>query len=207
MCASSLKRSEIPSGDIIDRMSDFVDKIRQTMRKCQEVGEMVEVYDDERNIDRFNVGLVESVTVDTYCLQGIGPHGDLDGRQVGRIEDVVRLSVGSEYLFALKLLHESRDRLKADLPGADGFLPFDLQNSLRFAKEKRIVVTLLDPDHEKITGFVRDFGRDFVEVCEVQRDGQEDGFLIIHLDEVVRIDIGGRMEQARAFVHRVRMGL
>jgi hypothetical protein len=188
-------------------VSDFNEKVRHTLRRCKEAGEMVEIYDDERNLDRFNVGLVESVTHDTYCMQSIGPHGDFDGRQVGRIEDVIRLATGSEYLFALKLLHEAHDRLAAELPSPEGYYPLDLQNSLRFAKDKKIVVSLVDPDHVQITGFVRDYGSDYVEIGEVRRDGQEDGLLIVHLDEIVRVDIGGRMEQARAFVHRVRMGL
>lgn len=187
---------------------DFNEKIRTTLRHCLDNGDMVEVYDDERNLDRFNVGLVESVTRETYCIQSIGPHGDFDGRQVGRIEDIIRLSTGSEYLAALKLLHEARDRLSMDvLPEPEGYMPMDLQNSLRFARDKRIVVSLVDPDHVQITGFVKDFGREFVEISELRRDGQEDGSIIVHLEEIVRVDIGGRMEQARAFVHRVRMGL
>lgn len=195
------------AGWVERRGMDFNEKIRQTLRSCKDRSDMVEVYDDERNLDRFNVGLVESVTLESYCIQSIGPQGDFDGRQVGRIEDIIRLSTGSEYLGALKLLHEARDRLSMDLPEPEGYLPMDLQNSLRFARDKRIVVSLVDPDHVQITGFVRDYGHDFVEVCEVRRDGQEDGSIIVHLEEIVRVDIGGRMEQARAFVHRVRMGL
>jgi hypothetical protein len=188
-------------------MSAFNDKIRETLRLCVASKDMVEVYDDERNLDRFNVGMVDSVTHDAYCIQSIGPHGDFDGRQIGRIEDIIRLSTGSEYLSALKLLHEARDRITTTLPNPDGYLPMDLQNSLRFAKDKKIVVSLIDPDHLQITGFVKDFGEDFVEISEVRRDGQEDGSIIVHLEEIVRVDVGGRMEQARAFVHRVRMGL
>jgi hypothetical protein len=187
---------------------DFNEKIRQTLERCKTDRDMVEVYDDERNLDRFNVGLVESVTRESFCILSIGPHGDFDGRQVGRIEDIIRLSTGSEYLGALKLLHEAKHRLEQEtLPEPEGYMPMDLQNSLRFAKDKRIVVSLVDPDHLQITGFVQDYGEDFVEICELRRDGQEDGSIVVHLEEIVRVDIGGRMEQARAFVHRVRMGL
>ena len=188
-------------------MSDFNEKIRQTLRAAKEAGDMVELYDDERNLDRFDVGLVESVTRDSYCILSVGLHGEIDGRQVGRIEDIIRLSTGSEYLATLKLLHQARNRLTPELLDPEGYLPMDLQNSLRFARDKKIIVSLVDPDHVPITGFVRDFGKDFVEIGEVRRDGQQDGSIVVHLDEIVRVDIGGRMEQARAFVHRVRMGL
>lgn len=188
-------------------MSDFDDKVREIFRRCQASGDMVEVYDDGDNLDRFDVGVVESVTSDYYSLLSIGPYGDFDGRQVGRIEDVIRVATGSEYLSALRLLHEARGRIDADPPSPEGYLPMDLTNTLRFAKDKRIVVSLVDADKETLTGFVTDFGNEFVELREVRRDGQEDGLIVLHLDEVVRIDVGGRVEQARAFVHRVRMGL
>jgi hypothetical protein len=188
-------------------MSDFNDKVREIFRRCKDSGDMVEVYDDAENLDHFDVGVVESVTSDYYSLLSIGPYGDFDGRQVGRVEDVIRVAMGSEYLSALRLLHEARGTLDAVPPSPEGYLPMDLINTLRFAKDKRIVVSLVDPDKQTLTGFVTDFGRDFVEVREVRRDGQEDGTIVLHIDEVVRIDVGGRTEQARAFVHRVRMGL
>ena len=38
-------------------MSDFNEKIRQILRRSQESGDMVELYDDERNLDRLSEGL------------------------------------------------------------------------------------------------------------------------------------------------------
>lgn len=188
-------------------MADFQDKIRETLRRCKETGDLVEVYDDDRDLDRFIVGKVESVTRDGYGLLSVGPHGDFDGRQIGRIEDIIRISTGSSYLSALRLLHEARGTLEEPPVDSTGYLPMDLGNALRLARDKRIVVSLVDADHIPIIGFVNDYGDDYVEVRELRKDGEEDGLITVHLDDIVRIDAGGRTEQARGFLHRVRLGL
>lgn len=188
-------------------MADFLDKIRDTLRRCMESGDLVEVYDDDRDLDRFIVGKVESVTRDGYALLAIGPHGDFDGRQIGRIEDVIRVATGSSYLSALRLLHDAQGRMDAQPADSAGYAPLDLSNALRFAKDKRIVISLIDGDHIPIIGFVNDFGKDYVEIRELRKDGEEDGLITVHLDDIIRVDAGGRTEQARAFLHNVRMGL
>lgn len=188
-------------------MSDYTSKVREVLVRAMHSREFVEIYGDEQDLDRFDVGMVESVTVDHYCIQSIGTYGEVDARQIGRIEDIVRLSTGSEYLRALRLLHDARGKLSVDLPSPEGYVPLDIYNSLRFAKDLRVIVSVTDPDHVAITGLIRDFGREFLEITEVRRDGQEDGTMVMHIDEVVRVDIGGRVEQTRAFMHRVRMGL
>jgi hypothetical protein len=188
-------------------MADFLDKIRETLRHCKDTGDLVEVYDDDRDLDHFIVGRVESVTHDAYALLSIGPHGDFDGRQIGRIEDIIRISTGSSYLSALRLLHEARGTMDSQPVDSTGYTPLDLNSALRFAKDKRIVISLIDGDHIPIIGFVNDFGSDYVEIRELRKDGEEDGLITVHLDDIIRVDAGGRTEQARAFLHRVRMGL
>ena len=188
-------------------MADFHDKIRDTLRRCMDEGDLVEVYDDDRDLDRFIVGKVESVTREGYGLLSIGPHGDFDGRQIGRIEDIIRIATGSSYLSALRLLHDARGTMDGQPADSEGYTPLDLGNALRFAREKRIVVSLVDGDHIPIIGFVNDFGKDYVEIRELRKDGEEDGLITVHLDDIIRIDAGGRTEQARAFLHRIRMGL
>ena len=188
-------------------MPDFLDKIRDTLRRCLDSGDLVEVYDDDRDLDRFIVGKVESVTRDGYGLLAVGPHGDFDGRQIGRIEDVIRVATGSSYLSALRLLHDARGTMDSQPADSAGYAPLDLNNALRFAQDKRIVVSLVDGDHIPIVGLVNDFGKDYVEIRELRKDGEEDGLITVHLDDIIRIDAGGRTEQARSFLHRVRMGL
>ena len=189
-------------------MSEMDSKLRDTLRRCAASGEMVEIYSDPEDVDRFNVGVVESVSHASYCIQSVDSYGAFDGRQVGRIDEIVRLVTGSEYLAALRLLHEGRNTvIQAPVPSTEGYGEMDFETSLKFAQDHRLVVSLVDRDRTAIMGFITDFGREYVEVREVRRDGHEDGTIIIALDDISRIDVGGRTELARQFLHRVRMGL
>jgi hypothetical protein len=187
-------------------MSDLLDKYRAVLAGCRERADMAEVYTDEEDLDRFSVGYIESVSRESYTLTAVDPEGQLDGRQVGRLDAIVKLVVGSEYLAALKFLHEGKMTLEELRPAA-GDIPKDLRGGLEHAMRNRIVVSLLDIDRVATTGFVTDVGHEFVEVHEIRRDGHADGFVILPVDDIFRVDIGGRAEQARHFLHRVRMGL
>lgn len=189
-------------------MSEMDAKLRDTLRRCQTSREMVEIYADPEDLVEFNVGLVESVGHNSYCIQSIDPYGQFDGRQIGRIDEIVRLVTGSDYLAAIRLLHEGREAIgNIPTPDPEPYGEMDFEASLRYAQENRLLVSLVDRDREAIMGFVTDFGREYVEVREVRRDGHEDGTFILALDDVSRIDVGGRNERARQFLHRVRMGL
>ncbi|MER3496123.1 MAG: hypothetical protein C4320_04555 [Armatimonadota bacterium] len=189
-------------------MSEMDGKLRETLRRCLASREMVEIYADPEDLVEFNVGMVESVGHNSYCIQSIDPYGQFDGRQIGRIDEIVRLVTGSEYLAAIRLLHDGRDALvNHPMPSTEPYGEMDFENSLRFAQENRLLVSLIDRDREAIMGFVTDYGREFVEIREVRRDGHEDGTFILALDDVSRVDVGGRNERARQFLHRVRMGL
>ena len=189
-------------------MSEMDGKLRETLRRCQGSGEMVEIYSDPDDVDRFNVGVVESVSHTSYCIQSVDSYGQFDGRQIGRIDEIVRLVTGSEYLAALRLLHEARDTIaRSPAPSPEGYGELDFEASLKFAQENNLVVSMVDRDRTAIMGFITDFGREFVELRELRRDGHEDGTIIVALDDVSRIDVGGRTELARQFLHRVRMGL
>jgi hypothetical protein len=186
-------------------MSDLLDKFRTVLRACEGARSMAEIYTDEEDLDRFSVGYVEEVGRETYTLAAIDDEGRFDGRQVGRLEAIIKLTVDSEYLSALKLLHEGGSALEPTRPS--GPPPRDLRAGLEAAMRDRTVASVIDVDHQAHTGFVTDVGEEFVEISEIRRDGHRDGMTILRLDDVFRVDIGGRTEQARGFLHRVRMGL
>ncbi len=186
-------------------MADLIDKFRAVLLTCQESHSMAELYTDEEELDRFSVGYIEEVGRETYTLAAVDDEGRFDGRQVGRLEAIIKLTVDSEYLSALKLLHEGSGALEPTRP--TGPPPRDLEAGLRGAMRDRMVASVLDVDHEAHTGFITDVGEEFVEISEIRRDGHRDGTTILRLDDVFRVDIGGRTEQARGFLHRVRMGL
>ena len=189
-------------------MGAIDDKYRSVLSHSHAVGDLVEVYLNEEDLNRFIVGLVESVTSETFALQALDTEGEFDGREVCRIDEIVRLHVGGDYLESLKLLHESRGQIfKKEPEPADSYGQLDIPTSLTFARDKRILVSVHDYDKDQTMGFVADLGDDWVQIEPILRDGRSNGFTIFRVEDIIRVSIGGKREQARGFVHQSRLGL
>jgi len=186
-------------------MGAAVDRFREVLRQYVGTEEFVEVYDDSEDTDKFEVGIVLAVSEEFYSLSLIDSKGRPNGSFVGQIDEIVRLAVGTQYLTAVKLLHERQKQtemsLRVPIVG-----PFEnMLDLIRYACENRIMVSVT-ADVE-FFGFIKDYTQDHIELLEVNKSGIEDGVHFIDLDEVSRIDFDGPGEEARLFLHRVRMGL
>ncbi len=186
-------------------MSAAVDRFREVLQQFVGTEELVEVYDDTDNTDKFEVGFVLAVSEDYYSLSLIDSKGRPNGSFVGQIEQIVRLAVNTQYLTAIKLLVERQRQLEMNMrPSKAG--PFEnLLDLVRYAHENRVMVSVA-ADVE-FFGFIKDYSPEHLELLEVNKSGIEDGIQYIDLSEVSRIDYDGPSEDARRFLHRVRMGL
>lgn len=186
-------------------MSAAVDRFRDVLRQYVGTQELVEIYDDADDTDKFEVGFVLSVSEDYYSLALIDSKGRPNGSFVGQMEQIVRLAVSTQYLSAIKLLYERHRQLEMKL-SAVVIGPFEhMLDLVRYACENKAMVCVT-ADVE-FFGFIKDYTRDHIELLEVNKSGIEDGIQYIDLEEVTRIDFGGPSEEARLFLHRVRMGL
>jgi|GEM_PF-1578992 len=188
-------------------MTGLEDKIRAVLAHGREVGDLVEIYLEQEDADCFQVGFIENVGSETASIVSLTKYGEFDGRLIIRLDEVIRLHVGGDYLESLKVLHESRGKVFDPEP-ADAFGKdfIDFNTSLGFAREKRIMVTIHDFDKETTLGFVSDLGEDWVQIEPILRDGRSDGFTIFRIEDITRVDMGGKTEQARGFVHQARLG-
>jgi hypothetical protein len=186
-------------------MSAAIDRFREVLKKYVGTQELVEVYEDSEDTDKFEVGFVLSVSEDHYSLALIDSKGRGNGSFVGQIESIVRLAVGTQYLAGIRLLHERKRQPERKNSGND-VGPFEnMLELVRYSCENRLMVSVT-ADVE-FFGFIKNFTRDHIELLEVNKSGIEDGIHFIDLDEVSRIDFGGPSEEARLFLHQVRMGL
>lgn len=186
-------------------MGAALDRFREVLRQYVGTEELVEIYEDSDDTDKFEVGFVLAVSEDYYSLALIDAKGRPNGSFVGQFEEIVRLAVGTQYLTAIKLLHERQKQLEMNIKSPQ-IGPFEhLLDLIRFAYDHRMMLCVT-ADVE-FYGFVKDYTSDHIELLEVNKSGIEDGTHFIDLDEVSRIDFGGPSEDARLFLHRVRMGL
>lgn len=186
-------------------MSAAVDRFREVLRQYVGSQDLVEIYDDRDDTDKFEVGFVLSVSEDYYSLALVDNKGRASGSFVGQMEQIVRLAVGTQYLTAIKLLVERQRQMEMGFRRSDAG-PFEnMQDLIRYAHSNRIMVSVT-ADVE-FFGFIRAYSSEHLELLEVNKSGIEDGVQYIDLEEVSRIDFGGPAEDARLFLHRVRMGL
>lgn len=187
-------------------MSAAVDRFREMLTRYVGKQELVEIFEDDEETDKFEVGMVLSVSEDYYSLSLVDSKGRPDGSYVGLMEDIRRIGVGTQYLAAVELLHQ-RHKSGTLIPYSEEPKPtFDsMQEVLEYAQRMRQVVCI--HTDELFYGFVANFTSEHVEIREVNRSGIEDGVQFLDLDEVVRIDFGGPVEEARRFLHQVRLGL
>lgn len=188
-------------------MVQMVDKLRQILLHCQDVGDLAGFSFGEDGPDGEPIGFVESVGLTTVCISAVNESGELDGKIICHLEDIERLAVGSRELNTARLLHENLwqaygsgqeehvTQFKAELPG-----------SLAQARDKRLLVTVTDYDNNSTVGFVTDLGEDWLEIEAILADGTSDGFVVMGIDDILRVYIGGKREQAAAFVHQKRLG-
>jgi hypothetical protein len=181
-----------------------IDRFREVLRRFVGKNELIEVYEDDDD-DKFEVGYVISVSEDTYSLNMIDSKGRFNGIFVGSLEEVRRLASGTQYLASIQLLNErfkSGDRIESNMPPG----PFeDMDDLLKYAHKHRLMTAILTESY--FYGYVMHYTKEHLELLEVNKAGIEDGIQYLDREEITRIDFGGPVEDARQFLHSVRMGL
>ncbi len=184
-------------------MPDAIDRFREVLRRYCGKSELVEIYDDSQDLDKFEVGFIIAVSDDTYFVKKVDTKGRYNGHYMGRLEDVVRLATGTQYLTAVRLLTERAKSLEGEdqeLPPMEAFAEL-----LKFAHRNRLMVSAwVDV---RFYGFVQEFTKEHLELIEVNKSGLEDGVQYLDIDEIATIELGGPDVDARRFLHQVRMGL
>ena len=180
-----------------------VDRFREILRRYVGKNELVEIYDDSQDLDKFEVGFIVAVGDNTYFVKKVDAKGRYNGHYMGRLDDVVRLATGTQYLTAVRLLTErarSSEGAEHELPPLDAF-----SDLLKYAHRNRLMVSAwVDVN---FFGFVQEFTNEHLELIEVNKSGLEDGIQYLDIDEISTIELGGPDVDARRFLHQVRMGL
>ncbi len=195
-------------------MPEAVDRFREILKRYVNRDELVEIYEDSSDEDKFEVGFVINVTEDSYTLDTIDPIGRYSGVFFGDLSDIIRIAAGTQYLAGMELLvqHQLRSSDGASWKGPrENSHRFPMFSSTfevaTYARENRMLVQMVDGAKGVFYGFVKGVSAEHIELLEVNRLGIEDGLQFLALNDIARIDFGGPHEDARAFLHRVRMGL
>ncbi len=78
---------------------------------------------------------------------------------------------------------------------------------MELQKEKKLVSIFQNPDNPQghLTGFIYQFdGSDWVIVQNIHQSGWNDGYVAIHLDDIIRIDTDGMFEKCTGRLYTAR---
>jgi hypothetical protein len=180
----------------------------ETLIKAQEKGNTVAVYADSEDFQSYEVGFVDYVDKNEVVLLCLTPKGEPDGRRALRTEDISRLDTDNAYTRKLELLYQYRDTVfERDFANGPDDGARDLRSQLERAREKGVMVHLVDSNDYGPSGFVTSVGDDYVEVQRIGSNGEPDGHSTVLMNGISKVHIGRRQEQVLEFLHRYNYGL
>jgi hypothetical protein len=167
----------------------------------------VAVYSDVNDYQSYEVGFVDYVDENELVLRCLTPKGEPDGRRALRTEDVIRIDADNAYIRKLELLYEYRDRVfDSDFPEMPKASALHLRGQLEFARDRQLVVHLVDHEDYGPSGFVRDVGPDFVDIDRLGPNGEPDGSATLLISSISKVHIGRKQDQVLAFLFRYNDG-
>jgi hypothetical protein len=115
-----------------------------------------------------------------------------DGLSILRIENVVRVCVGDEYLRAMQIIMQTPP---IEFPsGLEIAQPLSLTSTFEAAIGAQAVVSVLPYDGDNICGIPVEVGSDGLYLEELSDFGLSDGFTTLRFDTIERVDIAGAYE-------------
>ena len=174
------------------------------LQRAKASGAPIAIYSNEADPSEYDVGLIDSVSRNHVAYRAVSPKGDFDGERIVYVESIFRIDTGSSYLEKMRVLNENLTLAYSSPLESLADEP-DPESMLREAQRQGQVVSIVDRIGYGPKGFVREVGSDYVEVERLDLNGLPDGSVVVMLDMVERIVIGGRDEQALAFLYRFQV--
>lgn len=192
-------------------MSDNL--FRETLLEAHRERQLVCIFRDPSDLRRFAVGFVEALSDNDYTLQQVDPDGNLDGLDIGSIDDIIEIRKESRYTRQIALLMENQpEPQKKSARGWNGRPNPEscLEDVMRQAVQEKLVVNILvatGDDELRFYGIVRDLTETHAKIDVLTDDGEPDGTTAIRLDDIAGLQVNTRDERKVAIFNRHRMHL
>lgn len=192
-------------------MSDNL--FREMLVEARRDKQLVCVFRDPSDLRRFAVGFVAAISENDYTLQQVDPDGNLDGLDIGSIDDIIEIRKESRYARQISLLMENQTEAAKEAPMGWTGRPNPescLEEVLRQALKEKLVVNLLiatGDDELRFYGIVRELTETHTKIDVLTDDGEPDGTTAIRLDDIAGLQVNTRDERQVALFNRHRMHL
>lgn len=145
--------------------------------------QMLEIYSDIENQDRFHVGYVLSVQNDVVMEYNIGIHGEYDGFSAEKIDMIYKIDSDTEYLNDLAILGRGK-QMDIDI-SLTGDIFFDILNKAK--DENMVLVVWMMSEDAPVIGYALDMNDKEVRMKLVAENGELLGEKKIAWEDIVRV--------------------
>jgi hypothetical protein len=153
--------------------------------ESMEQSKLLCIHLDASDTSRFIVGTVMSLTEDWMLVSLVDRSGRFDGLLLTRVSLISRLSRGGPYYEQLSLLAEHNSVQLSLISVCE---PIEV---LEMLQESRRSAWFYDLNDGITKGFVSDHDRDFTEIEVYTSALQFEGFELMRIEDIVRIEFGG----------------
>lgn len=168
---------------------------------------LVSIYADSSDKDEFVVGYIDAVTTDQLRLRAISRYGEYHGYDTYLINDIFKLEYDDWYSKRLLQYSEGQGRIfraiEMEPSKAESLIYDTLCQSL--SHNAFIELRLDDPD-ETYVGFVESLSENILTFSRVDRNGQDDGIVILDADEITYVVFHSMRLQALQFLYQRHQG-
>jgi hypothetical protein len=164
--------------------------------------QLVALHLDPSNMSLCLMGYVDAIDNTLVRLRIVSSEGKSAGYGIRFIREIYRVDVDTFYLKKIEFLYQNRDNnifseVELITPNSD-----ILFSTFRKAKDKRVIVVLWTEDEDdSIIGYVESITPKTVQILSIDDYGQEEGFIVINISEIVAVNCNGRKEQILRFLH------
>ena len=157
---------------------------------------IVSVYTNAEDTSHFNVGIVRKLQDGFFLLEETDPTGKEDGFAIFDIQDIVMLSSDGQYEKRIQKMMETNPAESRELPLLGEETDSLHERILNYAIKNKRIVSFLLIDGEDISGFVKGYTDEIIEIEVIDFYGNRDGQTAIRKEMIQRIRIMSADERA-----------
>lgn len=162
------------------------------LQRYKESGKLVEVYMDEHDTSKFDVGFILAHDDDFFLMLAVTKYGRLDGYLLQEVDAIVRVSSDTAYLKRIATLMRYYNEKQERLTAGDS-LAYDVLEYCRI--NNRIAsIDILGSGYADALGYVEELDGERCIVRQVTEDGKSDGTTSILLNDISYISCCSNIE-------------
>ncbi|MFC9601529.1 hypothetical protein ACFTQL_27675 [Peribacillus butanolivorans] len=158
--------------------------MKRQLQKAAEKGELVELYTDTEDVDKFAIAKVLKVSDDYVILANVSPIGMYDGFHLLNTDDVYQINVETRYIRNIEKLYLAKKQ---------NHIEFNVDNEnlmlsmLEFAEKNNFVILVELFEGGTVQGFIKKI-EDIILVVSILTDfGEPDGESYMKLEDISSI--------------------